>query len=79
MFFDKVFYRFYIVVSDTFNLLYSLGSCHIEFLVNGAQLGEQSVRERSQLRERQLTERNKVLNLHPDTVANECIFRKIVC
>ena len=65
------------MIGDSLYLLHALRIGRGELLVNVTQARKQLFGETGQLGKRKLTQSYEILYLHPYTVANECILRKI--
>ena len=72
--FQEVFHGFDVVVGRFFNVFDGLSICLAHGFVDVAQLREEVVIHRTELRQRQLGERNEIFYFNPDTVADQCVF-----
>ena len=79
LFLDKILYSLDIVVGNLLDILDTLRIILIKVLIYLTQTSKQSRIERSKLRQRQLTQSDKILNLYTNTISYERILGKIVC
>ena len=75
---DEIFHRLDIVVCHLLDVLNTLCAFLVEVGIDAAELWEESMVKGGELRERQLTKCDEILNLYAHSVTDECILGKIV-
>ena len=77
LFFQEIFHGFHVVIGHAFNFLNALGIGFREITINISQSFKHALVYPSQLRQRQFTQSDKILNLDPHSILNKCKFREI--